>query len=217
MKTATVLLLIFMISTDIYAQGVNQITIIPANPTATDTIYVISDLTYFGNCTFGLVHHSAYLAGSNILIIPTYCGYFDTTLCNSVDTFRVGPYPAGNYAITIDYHQGSICPVSGFDATIFQADTTLLITTVTGLNFNSDKTGLDIFPNPASEYVTIRMDQQLVNRRIKIKDLLNRVLMEVKLENEDTKIDLTALKRKGIYLIEVFSDDNVFAEKLILN
>ncbi|MBL0341861.1 MAG: hypothetical protein IPP71_13540 [Bacteroidetes bacterium] len=92
------------------SQVINQLTITPSNPTATDTITVIWDLTYTGNCAFGMVSVYSFVNDSTITIAPTYCGYNDTTVCNTVDTFRIGPFATGNYTIHMEIHQGSVCP-----------------------------------------------------------------------------------------------------------
>src|SRR5687767_8286719 len=109
----------FMIlSMTVNAQTVNLIYTIPYVPSPGDSIKIVSDFSYYGNCSYGMVSLYSYLQDSTIIVIPTYCGYGDSTWCNSIDTFTVGPYPEGSYSLHIEYHQGSICPISGFDATI---------------------------------------------------------------------------------------------------
>lgn len=105
------------------AQVLNHITISPANPTSTDSIKIITDFSYFGNCSFGMVYSYSSINDSVIYIAPTYCGYGDSTLCTSIDTLTLGPFQEGNYALIIDFHQGSVCPISDFDAQLVQFDT----------------------------------------------------------------------------------------------
>ena len=121
------LIAVIGLSTTTISQVVNQIIISPSNPTVNDTICVISDFSYYGGCPFGLTYSNTGLADSIIYINPTYCGYGTTTLCNSIDTFKIGPFPIGNYTISIDYHQGSVCPISNFDAVIANFDTLLTV------------------------------------------------------------------------------------------
>lgn len=142
------------------AQVVNQITMIPANPTSGDTISVIANFFYNGDCNFGLVGYFYHLQGSTIHIFPTYCGYGAPTLCTSTDTFKLETYPAGNYIIDIEFHQGSICPFSGFDATIAQFDTTLNITTTSGFGLqNNTKSNIMLFPNPTNGEVSVDLEK----------------------------------------------------------
>lgn len=154
-----------------HSQVVNNLTISPANPTSNDVISVISDFTYFGNCSFGMVYDYSYLNGSTIYILPTYCGYGDTTMCNSIDTFEVGPYPAGNYNLVIEYHQGSICPISGFDATLLQVDTTIVIDVATSIEHPS-KSNISIFPNPSSGYLIIEFTDTVTEGYVEVYNVM---------------------------------------------
>ena len=154
------LLITSLFSIHSQAQVVNQIAIIPSNPTSGDTISVITNFSYYGDCTFGLVGYYYYLQGSTIHILPTYCGYGAPTLCTSTDTFKLETYPSGNYNINIEFHQGSICPFSGFDATIAQFDTTLNITTTSGLGSqNNTKSDVFLFPNPTNDEVMVHLEK----------------------------------------------------------
>lgn len=154
------------------AQVVNQITIIPSNATSGDTISVICNFSFNGDCSYGLVSYFYHLQGSTIHILPTYCGYGAPTLCTSTDTFKLETYPSGNYIINIEFHQGSICPFSGFDATIAQFDTTLNITTTSGLySNNNSESGILLFPNPSIDEVTV----QLKNKNLKSISLYNSI------------------------------------------
>ncbi|MBK9636875.1 MAG: T9SS type A sorting domain-containing protein [Bacteroidetes bacterium] len=142
------------------AQVVNQITIIPSNPTSSDTISVITNFSYYGDCSFGLVGYYYYLQDSTIYILPTYCGYGATTLCTSIDTLKLETFPAENYIISIEFHQGSVCPFSHFDATIAQFDTTLTINTTSGLiSPNVSESEILLFPNPTNGKVTLRLEK----------------------------------------------------------
>jgi hypothetical protein len=169
MKTF-LLLVSMLISIYSQAQVVNQITIIPSNPTSGDTISVICNFSYNGDCTFGLVGYFYHLQGSTIHILPTYCGYGAPTLCTRFDTFKLETFSPGIYNINIEFHQGSICPFSGFDATIAQFDTTLNITTTSGLNSNNNsESGILLFPNPTIDEVTVL----LKNKNLKSISLYN--------------------------------------------
>ncbi|MFN0188398.1 MAG: T9SS type A sorting domain-containing protein [Bacteroidia bacterium] len=154
------LLILLSLSICSHAQVVNQVTIIPSNPTSADTISVISNFSYNGDCTYGLVGYFYHLQGSTIHILPTYCGYGAPTLCSSTDTFKLETYPSGIYNINIEFHQGSICPFSGFDATIAQFDTTLNITTTSGLGSqNNTKSDVFLFPNPTNDEVMVHLEK----------------------------------------------------------
>lgn len=210
----TLVITVFTIST-INAQVLNQLEIKPLNPTANDTILIISDFSYNGNCTFGLIDTYVNLTGSTILVMPLYCGYWDTTFCNSIDTFKVGPFPEGNYILNLEYHQGSVCPYSGFDATIYQLDTAVFIspTTSVSLSFNDSFFFMTIFPNPLNDISTL----QFPNPKNKIHTLFiyNTMGQAVqKIENitgSEVKIE-NANWQNGLYYFQLQSKNRIIGQ-----
>jgi len=191
------------------AQVLNQLEVVPSNPTESDTIYIISDFSYNGNCTFGLVDTYVSLMGSTILVMPLYCGYWDTTLCHSIDTFKVGPYPAGTYTLNMEYHQGSICPYSGFDATIYQLDIAVFIniTTHAATSLTNSYFSVSVFPNPSRDFISIQFpnpEKEMLT--ITVYNALGQVVekmgnisgTEVKIENKK--------RQKGIYYFKLQSN-----------
>jgi hypothetical protein len=138
MKNILNILLILFIGTQMsYGQIVNSASLHPNSPTSTDTILVISDFSYFGNCTVGLVNYTTNQTNFVIDIHPEYCGYGDSTWCNVIDTFSLGVLPVGNYTINIEYHQGTVCGGS-FDTIIETHSTTLEIGSLSILEFTEE-------------------------------------------------------------------------------
>ena len=68
------LIIVIGIAATASSQVINKIIIGPSNPTEHDTISVISNFTFYGNCSFGLVDYSVHLIGSTIQIAPFYIG-----------------------------------------------------------------------------------------------------------------------------------------------
>ena len=201
-NTLLILMILTLTAGVVSAQSLNQITIIPANPTETDTILVISDFSYQGNCAFGMVYIYTTLVDSTILIMPTYCGYWDTTQCNSIDTFKVGPFPAGPYIINIEYHQGSVCPYSGFDATIYQFDTAIVISTFSTIAFplNNDDVPVKLYPNPAIDQITVEIIDDLIGSSFTLSDMVGRTVLSGQINSEQTIINTVELAT-GVYIL----------------
>jgi hypothetical protein len=204
------------------AQVVNQITISPANPTELDTIRIISNFSYIGACDFGLVTYNTNLTDSTIHVFPLYCGYWDTTQCNSIDTFQVGPFPSGHYTISIEYHQGSVCPYSGFDATIYQLDSSLVIGTVSNVlhSLNDKYLSIKIYPNPAKDYIKIHNDclMQIDDYYLKITNLLGQQVYQSKINEKQLLIDISDWRKNGVYFIHITDKDKniIDIQKIIL-
>jgi hypothetical protein len=203
-----ILIIIFLIRGTLSAQSVNSIVISPTHPTENDTISIISDFSYHGNCAFGLVYTYNSLIDSLIFILPTYCGYWDTSLCNSVDTFKVGPYPAGSYPVRIEYHQGSVCPISNFDATIYQLDTFVVISGTTKVNpAHNQCFQINIYPNPAcdhiiisSEYFSKTDDYQLI-----INNIFGQQVFCCTIDQKQVYLDLSEWGGKGVYFMRILN------------
>ncbi len=190
------------------AQGVNSIQIIPLEPTSNDTILVISDFSYYGACEYGLVYDYSHTDDTSIYIAPTYCGYFlqDSVLCQSVDTFKVGPLPAGTYAMNIDYHQGSICPISDFDATIGEFDTSIIVVTGTSAapqHQSGTNTPLRVYPNPASVefFIHLHHYSQHDPLLLSIRNVLGQEVFRKKIDTVPMQVDASTMN--GVYFLNV--------------
>jgi hypothetical protein len=186
------------------AQTLNQITILPEHPTAQDTILIISDFSYEGECSYGLVGTHIQPTDTAIYIYPVYCGYGLTSMCNSVDTFKINPLTPGAYRIEIEYHQGSICPISGFDALLFEFDTMVVVGTtgVSGADFR--RSPFHIYPNPASTYFTV--ERQLVSDgdyHVTLHDLLGRTVFETRTITDVSRIEIPEYVRSGLYAVRM--------------
>ncbi|MCH2021545.1 MAG: T9SS type A sorting domain-containing protein [Saprospiraceae bacterium] len=179
MKNSISLLLLLGIlgSKFILGQGTNNFIIEPENPTSNDSVVIISDFSYYGNCSFGLVNTQITILDSLINISPQLCGFGDSTLCSSIDTFSLGILPVGNYTINIEYHQGSVCPISGFDTIIASIDTSLEVGVTTTYSTTSIEPSINIYPNPTSGNITINfLAEEIYWADIIIRDVLGRVL-----------------------------------------
>ncbi len=211
MKIA-LLVVIALVSSNSFGQGLNQMTILPINPTSADTIRIVSDLSYTGNCEEGLVHLLVQESNGVIQIFPLYCGYFDTTICHSIDTFLVEPLMEGNYQIEIEYHQGSVCPISGFDAIIATLDTTLTVGQTNDIFSLGTSDKFSIYPNPSSDFIHFNINSR---ERLKRIQLLNIDGTEVKNILMEEWIDLRSLPA-AIYVLKVqFTNGEIITKKVV--
>ncbi|MES2681707.1 MAG: T9SS type A sorting domain-containing protein [Bacteroidota bacterium] len=217
-----VITILYIVTGNVNAQTLNQIIILPANPTPADTITIITNLTYTGNCTYGLAYTYTSVTGSTIQISPTYCGYWDSTACNSTDTFKVGPFANGTYQINMEFHQGSVCPISNFDATIYQMDTSIVIASANSISRLSEsrKFPLVLYPNPATDHVVVGTTNLagLNHYQVKVTNILGQEILETKITDTLLNLNTSNWGGPGIYLISVFDASNavVCTRKLIV-
>ena len=195
-NTITLLFILFLVSKQFtFAQGVNNITIKPSNPSSNDTIIVISDFSYYGNCSYALVNSQIDTLGFVINIYPEYCGFGDSTLCSSIDTFSIGILAVGNYTINIEYHQGSVCPISSFDSIIAFIDTSIYIGALSTNSITSNNHDIIIYPNPSSNFINIKS-----NKHIKSINLFDISGKEISFLFNDNNLDMSLI-RPGFYIL----------------
>ena len=192
-----------------FGQVVNDIIIEPSNPIANDTIFVVSDFSYNGNCAAGIVNSQINQSGSVINIYPEYCGFGDSTLCNAVDTFYLGVLPFGNHTINIEYHQGTVC-AGNFDTIIANFDTTFQIGVLSIDPIASMDMEVSVFPNPTSSYVELKSKEFI--KGIKLFDMTGK---EIRVLLRDNFIDMRLLS-PGFYILNIELDNDIIIKKRII-
>lgn len=206
-----ILLFVVMVATISFASGqaiISNINIVPGNPSPNDTIYIIYDISYQGNCQFGLVDTYISETDSSIYVMPLYCGYWDSTWCNRIDTIKLGLFPEGNHAIHVEYHQGSVCPISNFDATIAGFDTVLVVGTNTSSISDQPTSDLAIiYPNPAHGSIMVDLTGlSTINKyRLKIVDVTGRIIYQDYIIQKQFSINCSTWA-SGTYFLSL-SDD----------
>lgn len=195
-----------------WAQGINQISIYPSNPTGNDTVYLISDFSYYGNCTYGLVSAAVLQNDSVIQIYPEYCGFGDSTLCHAIDTFSMGILAEGNYNIELEYHQGTVC-AGGFDAIIANFDTSLYIGALSVNTTDAFEDKICIYPNPTQDYLNIEMDHT-ESTQIKLLTMAGKLVLQTEFESQ-IKLNTTSLA-KASYLLVIEHEGRTVSHKIVI-
>lgn len=94
---------------------------------------------------------------------------------------------------------------------LYKWDTSSEVSEVIGTTF-----GFNIYPNPASEMITVKFDSQLLkSRNIEIIDLLGNIISELTTDNNVAVIDTRNLSQ-GVYLCRVVENSNVITRKFIV-
>lgn len=74
---------------------------------------------------------------------------------------------------------------------------------------------MEIYPNPAADWITIRVSEQLINNIYTLTDQLGRTVLSGKLTTENSTINIGGLA-KGIYNLTV-SDQHLLSKRIIKN
>ncbi|MBK5283965.1 MAG: T9SS type A sorting domain-containing protein, partial [Bacteroidia bacterium] len=127
---------------------------------------------------------------------------------------------AGFYTICLTITDSAGCTnthcVSYF---LLRADNSMVYVNVvsalpTGINTQLDETLFYIFPNPASDYLTLILTENISETQIKIYNLLGELEFNSKSTNQKTDIDISSLS-SGVYFVEVISENNISRKKFI--
>jgi hypothetical protein len=88
----------------------------------------------------------------------------------------------------------------------------VLIPTTTSISSFNDVT-LDVYPNPATDYIRIKSDA--VIEKLSIRDIAGRVVSQIDNIDSSQRIDISGLK-SGMYVVTIESGTSVSAQKLIV-
>ena len=132
-----------------------SLTVSPANPTSTDTIYVYADLMFpNSDCPLDMKAHS--VNGNTILASTLHCQGMLTAICNTTDTFKIDPLSAGTYIFDLTLSGGMGAPpcTPPFVADDNDTITFVVVNSGAGIAY-ATKFDLNIFPNPASNTIIL--------------------------------------------------------------
>jgi hypothetical protein len=86
--------------------SISSLTISPANPNNTDTVYIYAELSFTSTgCPLDVKSYS--IIGNSILASTQHCLGIATAICNTTDTFKLNPLLAGTYLFDLTLSSGS--------------------------------------------------------------------------------------------------------------
>jgi hypothetical protein len=144
-----------IVVTNASGQWINGITVIPANPTTTDSVTILVDCMFpSGNCD----DHTQYVSvtGTDITAGALHCLGVLSVICNYTDTFNIGILPAGGYTFHFQLDAGGLpspCTpgiVAGpNDSMVF------VVSPAVGTGETISQDNVQITPNPFNDVFTI--------------------------------------------------------------
>ncbi len=116
--------------------------------------------------------------------------------------FNYSPIESGSYALIIDI---STC-----------VDTTecAMIDIISSINPNIEHAKIEVFPNPTSDYLNIKLDTKAAELMIIVSDFTGKYISQKKVENSDF-LKLEMPQAKGIYYLQIFDQHRLLAIKKI--
>jgi hypothetical protein len=189
---------------------VDPVEIIPANPTQTDSIYVVTNVTTPNQGAY--LGYTIIESGNDILIEACYYNGLLTALQSYTDTINLGVKAAGTYDILFVAYQ------SGNDVTCDYSDSNQVSSSVTVTStaaINSYSVDLvRIYPNPVTNgliYMNLSVPDEAIIYR------LYNTLGEVVLEGTASQtIPINVSAFKGVFYLSFFKDDEIGTQKILI-
>jgi PKD repeat protein len=130
----------------------------------------------------------------------------DGTVINGPSTITHTYATAGQYTITVILTNNDNCG----------ADTlTTTVVNTTGVQEEADLTGIRIYPNPASDIVTIANDQNLSVEGIRIYDISGKMVYNSNGNTIDMKLNVSGWEN-GMYIVYIEAEAKQSVHRLIV-
>lgn len=117
----------------------------------------------------------------------------------------------GEYTLTYSYTDEYGCSNSD--------ETTVIVTSCTGIGDNKDNVGLQVYPNPTQGLMTVTVDANMDQAQIRVIDMVGKVVYEQANININgsykANVDLSTLPQ-GVYFVTVSGGDKNISKKVFL-
>jgi hypothetical protein len=187
------------------AQQSDSIVMVPANPSAIDTIKFYIYLSFpQGSC---VDVGQAFVSGNDIYANSFHCMGNIMSICYDVDTIVIPPLIAGNYTFYYSLDAGYGPPgncSAGFQP--YDWDTIAFsVTTVLGIESNPLPPVYSVFPNPASTFVNL---SNPANKAVVVEifNSTGKLVLSKKEGSTNSSLDISDLA-PGIYFYRITDAD----------
>ncbi len=198
--TVLIILVLFMVfsTTNTKAQGwifIDSLKIIPANPTTTSTVQV-SCFATFGYSSCFMIDSSVSITDTLITVQAYHMMGMLAAICNSADTLILGNnFSPGHYTILYNLN----------DSGVVALDTDTLcftIPVIESITEPGNQSHFNIFPNPASNELTVQLLNAETATNLIITDVFGREIYSQP-TNSQLSIINCQLFSSGIYFVKV--------------
>ncbi len=137
---------------------------------------------------------------------------------NTFSTFTAGITANTEILIDLDYSTEYFWRVQATDGTNFSEWSEIWsFTTEDDVNiYNIKNEEIYIYPNPASNYLYIFVNDNFIDNEITITDISGKTVYNSYLKNNKTQIDVNNLE-SGIYFVNIKTKTNIISRKIIIN
>jgi hypothetical protein len=157
------------------------------------------------------------VAETTTLSCRSQAGSFPFDIATGIAHFGVGNYltGSGTPCLSSTKYKGKIDDIRIYSRILTSIEIGQLFNeTTTGLNDYENTIGMEVYPNPASDQVSIKLDGQNGASAVSIVNVLGEVVYSAGMEQELTL--QTSRFSKGIYFVNVISENGSQANKKIV-
>ncbi len=194
--------------------------------TASSLYVTVNPLTPNCSAHFAMVadtipHH--YVVVNNASGIPPLHYYWSwgdgthDTIAHPAHTYST----AGHYNICLTITDSTGCTNTYCDSSFLQKDTDAIISVQviqgsTGINTSVLSNKIKIYPNPATNKLTIKLEQltSLQNSTVSIYDIRGQLLLQQPIKQLQTEFNISSFA-KAVYVIKINNDNNSMVSKFI--
>ncbi len=210
----TTLFLAIMASVSLQSQAqccpyVDPIEIIPASPLATDSIYVITNVTTPNAGSY--LGYEIFAGDATIRIEACYYSGMLTMLQTYIDTINIGVHPAGTQNIVFVAYQSDY---EGFCNRSDSNEVTGSFTVIENLAFDDEtKPAFQIYPNPSNSGVIHITTAKNEAFSYQLSNTLGQIVL-TGTNNISNEIKVDGLK--GLYYLSVITEEGTSTKEVIL-
>lgn len=206
-------ILIMLLATDLNAQNINSIQVIPANPNTQDTVSIIVD-TWFSSGPCNQHTQQISVNGNSIYCNTLHCTGMLTVICNDADTFKINPLPTGNYTAYVQVDQGALpTPCSpgvvqgGSDSLLFT------VTPFTGITNAVNDENYTVYVSRSSIEIQVKNTEKI--QCIKLTDAEGRMVFSSAKIKESISVRKT--HSGGFYFLSIINKNGSLLSRKIVS
>lgn len=210
----TTLFLAIMASVSLQSQAqccpyVDPIEIIPASPLATDSIYVITNVTTPNAGSY--LGYEIFAGDATIRIEACYYSGMLTMLQTYIDTINIGVHPAGTQNVVFVAYQSDY---EGFCNRSDSNEVTGSFTVIENLAFDDEtKPAFQIYPNPASAGLIYVATEKNEGFTYQLSNTLGQIVLT---GNNNLSNEINVAGLKGLYYLSVITKEGTSTKEVII-